>query len=193
MHTSARDMFTRGLRNDRRERTKVKDIRLLIGLFEFPPPYSKKEGEKDPNYVEVRIPSVMERWKPDLSMVPASFGHSQEMVNVFALGYAKGRQEVPPYKPFATVDLTKAPWATREPAHIKHQEAWATLQKQHKSQATQTLSYPSWPIITLDLCWPVIYVGRGAPWRTLIAIKPPFHGPNLIHSGTCRNRNLLSG
>ena len=44
MRTSARDMFMRDLRYDTKERRKVKDLRLLIELFEFAPPYSKKEG-----------------------------------------------------------------------------------------------------------------------------------------------------
>ena len=38
MHTSALDMFMRDIRSDKKERRKVKDLRLLIELFEFFPP-----------------------------------------------------------------------------------------------------------------------------------------------------------
>ena len=73
-------------------------------------------------------------------------------------GFPQEKAGGAPYKPFAKVDLTQAPWTTQETSHTKNQEAWAEIQKHHKRPVTQTWSYQAWPhyyfrsILTGNIC-----------------------------------------
>ena len=112
--------FIANIRGSYTKAIMVRTTRLvfgLIGTFR-----TKMKNAKDPRIEEVQIPRDMQKWSPSLALLAGGLVPGQGVVNHFAIGLTRGRQETSSYVPFVTGDLAAEPWMPAGPAFPRARE-----------------------------------------------------------------------
>ena len=141
MQEQARNYFLADLRKGAKERKTLKELRMVIALYDL---FAIQKDEEKPKYEEITTPTRMRKWTPSLSKLDGFLLPDQDMCNRFSFELAMGRCKKPPTIPFALSELHKKPCIPIQDAHIRSLEAWKVLQKSHKKPSGVELIFQSW-------------------------------------------------
>ena len=96
---------------------------------------------KAPSIVEVQIAHTVKNRHPRCRKMTGYVIPGQDMVNLFSIELARGRNETPPYTPFVAGAYRDRPWPPSAPDFARPRERCGKLQATRKRQTGQTSSF----------------------------------------------------
>ena len=176
MQENARQFFLTDLRKSNSNRKTIKDLRLLLCIFQL---FEIQKDDEKPKYEEITIPVKLKGWNPRLSDLKGLLLPDQDACNFFSFELAKGRCKKPPMVPFVVGEMSLKPWMPNESAHVRAMEGWVSLQKTHKRPSNTTVSFQAW--ITYSLRF-ILAGDLASAWKTFGGLAA-----QLSHLGTVLN------
>ena len=176
MQEQARQYFLTDLRKGNAERKTLRDLRLIMDLFDL---FVIQKDEEKPKFEEITIPEKLKHWSPSLTNLRGTLLPDQDMCNHFSFELAKGACKKPPIVPFVLGELHKKPWVPQESSHTRALDAWKVLQKSHKRPSNCDLGFQAW--ITYSLRF-ILSGDLVSAWKTFGGIALQF-----THLGTVLN------
>ena len=176
MQENARQFSITDLRKTNTNRKTLKDLRLLLGVFQL---FEIQKDDDKPKYKEITIPEKLKGWNPRFADLRGLLLPDQDTCNFFSFELAKGRCKKPPMVPFVVGDMSLKPWMPNESAHTRAMEGWISLQRTHKRPSSTAVSFQAWISYSLRF---ILAGDLASAWKTFGGIAA-----QLSHLGTVLN------
>ena len=111
MQEHARKYFLTDVRKGNKERKSLRDIRLIMDLFDL---FLIQKDEEKPKYGEITTPEKLKRWAPSLGNIRGILFPDQDTCNRVSFDLAQGACGKHPIFPFDRGDIRRKPWVPLE-------------------------------------------------------------------------------